>query len=142
MEYYRFHHSDTLLPTRFPIGLEKLVKGFNAGDFKAFYDAHYYPANMCLYIAGDVDVADMESKIQRVFGAQVCHESCLLCHADMESKIQRVFGAQVLVPQVLVPIPYSRHDMCHVFYVMSHVAYIFSYVNSWHDVFAKRQKKV
>ena len=118
MEYYRFHHSDTLLPTRFPIGLEKLVKGFNAGDFKAFYDAHYYPANMCLYIAGDVDVA------------------------DMESKIQRVFGAQVLVPQVLVPIPYSRHDMCHVFYVMSHVAYIFSYVNSWHDVFAKRQKKV
>jgi len=70
MEYYRFLHSDTVLPTRFPIGLEKLVKNFGADDFAAFYKRHYYPSNMCLYVAGDVDAADMEAKIQRVFGDQ------------------------------------------------------------------------
>ena len=70
MEYYRFLHSDTVLPTRFPIGLEKLVKNFGADDFAAFYNRHYYPSNMCVYVAGDVDAADMEAKIQRVFGHQ------------------------------------------------------------------------
>jgi hypothetical protein len=33
-QYYDFHHADTLLPHRFPIGLEKLVRTFNAADFQ------------------------------------------------------------------------------------------------------------
>ena len=70
MEYYRFHHADTMLPTRFPIGLEKLVRNFKAADFRAFYHRHYYPANMCLYITGDIDAADMAAKIAQVFAEQ------------------------------------------------------------------------
>jgi predicted Zn-dependent peptidase len=61
-----FHHSDTVLPKRFPIGLERLVRNFNSSDFETFYRRHYHPANMCLYVTGDIDVSDMEAKIEQV----------------------------------------------------------------------------
>ena len=56
-----------MLPARFPIGLERLVSQFKAADFRAFYSRHYYPANMCLYLTGDINAEDMEDKIRRVF---------------------------------------------------------------------------
>lgn len=41
MEYYGFAHKDTVLPSRFPIGLEELVKTFTAEQLRAFYEKHY-----------------------------------------------------------------------------------------------------
>mmetsp|Transcript_20105 Transcript_20105/g.66901 ORF Transcript_20105/g.66901 Transcript_20105/m.66901 type:complete len:1016 (-) Transcript_20105:2956-6003(-) len=70
MEFYRFNHNDTVLPRRFPIGKEEQVKRFSSEDLRRFYKRHYYPANMCLYVAGDVDPADFEKKIQAVFGKE------------------------------------------------------------------------
>jgi len=69
-EYYGFVHADTVLPDRFPIGLEELIKGWTGGDLRKFYETHYFPANMCLYVAGDIDPATIEKQIQGVFGAQ------------------------------------------------------------------------
>jgi len=54
---YTRTYRDTILPTRFPIGLEKQVRDFNADDFKAFYARHYYPENMCVYVTGDIDTS-------------------------------------------------------------------------------------
>ena len=72
-------HRDTVLPSRFPIGLEKLVRNFNAKDFKAFYTRHYYPANMCVYVTGDIDAADMEAKIHKVCDMRSCVCVCVCC---------------------------------------------------------------
>jgi len=70
MEFYKFNHNDTILPLRFPIGKEDQVKNFSSEDLRRFYKRHYYPANMCLYVAGDVDPADFEKKIAMVFGKE------------------------------------------------------------------------
>ena len=70
MDYYSFFHGDTMLPTRFPIGLVELIKTFSAEEIRTFYEKHYNANNMCLYIAGDFDVAEVQSAIERVFGGE------------------------------------------------------------------------
>lgn len=55
MEYYGFAHKDTVLPSRFPIGLEELVKTFTAEQLRSFYEKHYrlpattHPLNLTYY---------------------------------------------------------------------------------------------
>ena len=45
-------HARNRIPTRLPIGLERLIKGFTADDLRRFYSKWYYAANMTLYVAG------------------------------------------------------------------------------------------
>jgi len=70
MEYYRVIHGDTVLPSRFPIGKEDLVKTFSAEQIREFYEHHYKPEACTLYLAGDFDdTSQVESTIHRIFGA-------------------------------------------------------------------------
>jgi len=68
MSYYKFQHGDTVLPKRFPIGLEDQVEKFSSEDLFAFYDKHYHASNMCLYVVGDVDSESVVKSIQQIFG--------------------------------------------------------------------------
>eukprot|EP00282_Hemiselmis_andersenii_P015914 CAMPEP_0114139196 /NCGR_PEP_ID=MMETSP0043_2-20121206/16727_1 /TAXON_ID=464988 /ORGANISM="Hemiselmis andersenii, Strain CCMP644" /LENGTH=1189 /DNA_ID=CAMNT_0001233217 /DNA_START=68 /DNA_END=3637 /DNA_ORIENTATION=- len=74
MEYYKLTHGDTVLPSRFPIGKEDLVKTFTSEQVRAFYKRHYKPEACTLYIAGDFDSKQVESTIHSVFGQQTGQE--------------------------------------------------------------------
>ncbi len=54
MEFYGFVHKDNILPTRFPIGLEELIKKFSAEDVRAFYERNYRyvyeDVNVCVHV--------------------------------------------------------------------------------------------
>jgi len=74
MDFYKVAHGDTVLPSRFPIGKEELVKSFTAEQVRAFYKRNYKPQACTLYIAGDFDSKQVESTIHSVFGQETGQE--------------------------------------------------------------------
>lgn len=69
-KYYRQMFAETALPDRFPIGKEELIMTFTAEQIRSFYDKHYHPSNMHIFVVGDVDEAEVLEEIRRTFGTE------------------------------------------------------------------------
>lgn len=58
----------SLVPARFPIGTEEVIKAAPRERFVDFYESYYIPSRMTFVVVGNVDVADMEKRINETFG--------------------------------------------------------------------------
>jgi len=67
-KYYEHMFNETLLPRRFPIGKEKIVREARSVDLRRFYDTHYHPSNMHMFVVGDIDPEEIRDLIERVYG--------------------------------------------------------------------------
>jgi zinc protease len=54
---------------RWQSGTETSVKAITRADLQRFYSAHYRPNNATLIVVGDVLVADIEARINKIFGS-------------------------------------------------------------------------
>jgi zinc protease len=54
---------------RSTFGTEASVRGMTRAEMQRFYQAHYRPNNATLVVVGDVNPADIEQRINRLFGA-------------------------------------------------------------------------
>ncbi|KAG2437818.1 hypothetical protein HXX76_005438 [Chlamydomonas incerta] len=63
-------HEENALGCRFPIGLTEQVKTWPHDTLKAFWERWYFPANVTLYVVGDLErsTEDTIKLIQRTFG--------------------------------------------------------------------------
>lgn len=62
-------HSESALPSRFPIGREELIRAWSVDDVRAFHSRHYRPDNAVLYVVGAADVASAVHLIGDKFGS-------------------------------------------------------------------------
>ena len=69
-KYYEHLFNETLLPRRFPIGKEKVVREATAADLRRFYDSHYHPSNMHIFVVGDIDPDEIRQLIEDVYGGE------------------------------------------------------------------------
>ena len=65
---FEFTVPDTRIATRSPIGDKAVIETAPAERFRSFYERYYTPGRSTLVVVGDVDVAEMEAKIQASFG--------------------------------------------------------------------------
>ncbi|OEH76328.1 peptidase M16 domain-containing protein [Cyclospora cayetanensis] len=61
-------HSDTLLPSRFPIGDMRLLRGWNLDEVHKFFARYYRPDNATLFIVGDVAPLGALRSVDEVLG--------------------------------------------------------------------------
>ena len=66
-DLYDFRMPGTLYNTRFPIGLDEVLREAPAERLRALYDRYYRPENATFVAVGDFDVAEMEAAIQQRF---------------------------------------------------------------------------
>ncbi len=59
----------TRYANRLPIGLPEVLKKAPTKTVKKFFNDWYHPANMAVYVVGDIDPKDIEAKIKERFGA-------------------------------------------------------------------------
>lgn len=64
---WAFLFPDSLLPKRFPIGEEAVIRNAMREDFLDFYTAWYRPERMTLVVVGDVDLQVAKAQIEAVF---------------------------------------------------------------------------
>lgn len=57
------------LAERLPIGDTEIIATAPADRFRALYDRYYRPENAVFVLVGDIDVADMERRIEEAFGS-------------------------------------------------------------------------
>ena len=62
-------HSDTLLPSRFPIGDMRLLREWSLEDVRRFFARFYRPENATLYIVGDVAPWDALQTVNEILGS-------------------------------------------------------------------------
>ncbi|MGJ8726481.1 MAG: M16 family metallopeptidase [Roseibacillus sp.] len=60
---------DSLITRRFPIGIEEVIKNAVRERFVNFYENYYVPQKMTFIVAGDIEVAAMEERIQKAFAS-------------------------------------------------------------------------
>ncbi len=60
---------NSLIPQRFPIGTEKVIKSAPRERFVDFYSRYYTPQRMTFIIVGDLDPAKVEETIQATFSS-------------------------------------------------------------------------
>ena len=60
-------YGGTAYGERLPIGLMSVVENFEPSTLRRFYDKWYIPANQAVIIVGDVDVADVEKRLKKLF---------------------------------------------------------------------------
>ena len=53
---------------RTPIGTDRSIGDMSAGELREYYDRHYRPDNAAVVVVGDVDVGEVESDLERLFG--------------------------------------------------------------------------
>lgn len=58
----------SLIPARFPIGTEEIIKTAPRERFLDFYSKYYIPSRMTFVVVGNVDTAAMEKRIKETFG--------------------------------------------------------------------------
>ena len=68
LQQFNFLIPDSLITRRFPIGMEEVIKNAIRERFVAFYEDYYIPERMTFVVAGDIDVADTERRIEEAFG--------------------------------------------------------------------------
>lgn len=90
----QYLHSENALGFRFPIGKTDLVRKFTADQIRAFWQRWYFPANMTLYVVGELEggVEATERLIEQIFGGLEPRREATV---DAEGKVQ--MGA--LVPR-------------------------------------------
>ncbi|MGJ8638341.1 MAG: M16 family metallopeptidase [Opitutaceae bacterium] len=71
----KFMMPDNLVSKRLPIGLEDVIKDANRERFAAYYNDNYTPDNMVFIVVGDVDVAEIETRIIKEFSSMKASES-------------------------------------------------------------------
>jgi predicted Zn-dependent peptidase len=69
-KYYEHLFNETLLPRRFPIGKEKIVREASAADLRRFYDTHYHPSNMHIFVVGDIDPEQILRLIHKIYAPE------------------------------------------------------------------------
>ena len=68
-QQFEFLMPDSLITRRFPIGIEEVIKNAARERFAAFYEDYYIPSKMTFVVSGDIEVAEMEERIQGVFAS-------------------------------------------------------------------------
>ncbi|HXG55808.1 MAG TPA: insulinase family protein [Vicinamibacterales bacterium] len=53
---------------RLPIGKPDVLKSFTPAQLRAFYTKWYRPDRMAVVVVGDIDAAEMQAQVKRVFG--------------------------------------------------------------------------
>lgn len=66
-QQFEFLMPDSLITSRFPIGIEEVIKNAVRERFAAFYEDYYIPRKMTFIVAGDIEVAAMEERIKKTF---------------------------------------------------------------------------
>lgn len=61
-------HSDTLLPSRFPIGDMRLLRGWSIEEVRRFFARFYRPENATLYIVGDIAPTLALRSVENILG--------------------------------------------------------------------------
>ncbi|MEI6534653.1 MAG: insulinase family protein, partial [Verrucomicrobiaceae bacterium] len=64
---YNYLVPDAIISQRFPIGIEKTIKGMNRQRFTDFYQKWYTPKRATIVLVGDVDTKLAESLIKNLF---------------------------------------------------------------------------
>lgn len=59
----------SLIPKRFPIGEEEIIKTAQRKRFLDFYQKYYIPSKMTFVVVGDVDPGEIEERIKSTFGS-------------------------------------------------------------------------
>jgi len=60
---------DSLIPKRFPIGIEEVIENAPRERFVDFYEKYYIPSKMTFVVVGDVDPGEVEERIKATFGS-------------------------------------------------------------------------
>lgn len=60
---------DSIIPKRFPIGEEEIIKSAKRERFADFYQRYYTPNRMTFVIVGDIDPGEIEERIKSTFGS-------------------------------------------------------------------------
>lgn len=58
---------NSLLPKRFPIGIDEVIDNAPRSEFVDFYTNHYTPEKMTFIVVGDIDVEEMKKRIMDTF---------------------------------------------------------------------------
>jgi zinc protease len=66
---------ESLIPKRFPIGEEEIIKNAKRERFADFYQRFYIPSKMTFVIVGDIDPGEIEERIKATFGSMINRES-------------------------------------------------------------------
>lgn len=66
-ERFSFYLKEQPLVTRWPIGTPETIRTMPRSEFVSFYQGNYRPERALLVIVGDIDVADIESRIKAKF---------------------------------------------------------------------------
>ena len=67
-KYFPTLSNGSMYGSRIPIGQESIIKTAPRKTFVDFYNTWYRPNNMAVIVVGDVDIADAEAKIKKLFG--------------------------------------------------------------------------
>jgi zinc protease len=59
----------SLIPKRFPIGVEEVIEKAPRDRFLDFYSKYYVPERMTFVVVGNVDAAEMQETIESTFGS-------------------------------------------------------------------------
>lgn len=68
-QQFDFLIPDSLITKRFPIGIEEVIKNAVRERFVAFYEDYYIPRKMTFIVAGDIDVAETQKRIEAAFAS-------------------------------------------------------------------------
>lgn len=60
-------YGNSIYGRRMPIGLMSVVENFEPSELAEYYHKWYHPGNQCVIVVGDVDVALVESRIERLW---------------------------------------------------------------------------
>lgn len=66
---------DSLVPKRFPIGEEEVIKNAPRERFVDYYSRFYTPQRMTFIVVGNIEPAAMEARIKEAFGSMVNPEN-------------------------------------------------------------------
>jgi len=69
--------SGNLYAQRQPIGLLPVIEGFDHETIREFYRRWYIPQNQAMIVVGDVDVDEMEQKIESLFAGYHSLDECV-----------------------------------------------------------------
>ncbi|MFN3454093.1 MAG: M16 family metallopeptidase [Pseudobdellovibrio sp.] len=76
------------------IGYEKNIRAWSVNKIKKYYQSRYVPTNMCLIVAGDFDVKEMRSAVEKYFSTFKTYKLKKIKRTKEPKKTKVVFAAQ------------------------------------------------
>ncbi len=92
---------ESLIPKRFPIGEDEIIKNAKRERFLDFYQRYYIPSNMTFVIVGDIDPGEIEERIKTTFGSM----------KNSESKGKSPDLGKITIPEGLVTHTFSDPEL-------------------------------